>query len=118
MRRWLWPSACLRARWGPGWPGPAGRYARRSAAQTQRMNDRTEPMDEMTILEDFRSAVAPPDPGKLAEARARVAAAAHPGTAHPGTAHPGTAARPSPPPPGPQRRERGGSGGGPAGRAC
>ncbi|HEY4849268.1 MAG TPA: hypothetical protein VII22_00645, partial [Streptosporangiaceae bacterium] len=51
-------------------------------------------MDEMTILEDFRSAVAPPDPGKLAEARARVAAAAHPGTAHPGTAHPGTAARP------------------------
>jgi hypothetical protein len=35
-------------------------------------------MDEMTMLQDFRSAVAPPDPGKLGEARTRVARAARP----------------------------------------
>jgi hypothetical protein len=48
-------------------------------------------MDEMAMLQDFRSAVAPPDPARLGDARTRVAsAAARPGTAvRPGRKHRG-----------------------------
>jgi hypothetical protein len=38
-------------------------------------------MDEMQLLEEFRAVVAPPDPGTLAQARARVLAGAPAGRA-------------------------------------
>ena len=58
-RRRHW--ACRLERCPPGWPGPAANSARGSAASTPPVRVRSKDMDEMTLLEDFRATVAPPD---------------------------------------------------------